>query len=259
MHFIRSLYKFIVVLVFIGIWEIASRLSIVNPLFIPPFSEVMNTLWTLLLKGNLIHHISISVFRAIFGFAIAIIIGIPFGLVMGGWFKRMELVLEPLMEIFSQTNPFVLFHIVILFLGIGEAPKIVIIGWACLWPIVFNTMGGIRNVNPLLMKAARTFALGRVSMFFKVVLPATAPSIFVGLRLSAGYSLFMLIAAEMMGSSSGLGWLIIRSQENYEIRKIFAAVIVIAFIGLLLDIFIQLIEKKFFITDSQEVLNSAEN
>lgn len=249
-------FKYISVVVFVLLWEAAGRSGLVNPLFIPPFTEVLGKTRDMLVDGVLLKHMEISLFRASLGFLTAVVIGIPLGLLLGGWFKKLQLALGPLLEIFSQTNPFVLFHIIMLFLGIGEATKVSIIAWVCVWPIVFSTISGIQNANPCLLKAGRGFGLGRLALFYKVVLPGTAPAIFVGLRLSAGYSFFMLIAAEMMGSSSGLGWLILNSQENYDILRIFSAAMVIAILGLAVDTAMEFAEKKIIRVGLAEVLNS---
>jgi NitT/TauT family transport system permease protein len=250
--------KYMTVFVFLEIWELLSRIGILNPLFIPSFSDVVITIWNMFDSGNLTEHIIISSQRAIAGFLTAAAIGVPLGLILGGWFKNLEKAIEPLMEILSQINPFILFHIILLILGIGEATKVTIIAWTCIWPIMFSTISGIRNVNPILLKTGRAFGLGKLKLFYKVVIPAASPSIFQGLRISAGYSLFMLIAAEMMGCSSGLGWLVLVSQENYEIKKIFAAALVIAFLGLIFDIFIKTLQKRFVVEEIEDTLNSAD-
>ncbi|MCX7745380.1 MAG: ABC transporter permease [Clostridia bacterium] len=253
---LKSFYKYLMIVLFFGLWELACRMGILNNLFIPPFSEIVVATWNLAVSDNLMEHILISLQRAVLGFMAAIIIGIPLGFLLGGWFKYLQLALTPIVEIFSQTNPFILFHILILFLGIGELPKIAIIGWACIWPIVFNTVQGIQHVNPVVLKAGRGFGLGRFKLFYKIVLPSVSPSIFTGLRLSAGYSLFMLIAAEMMGGSSGLGWLIKSSEENYEIQKIFSAALVIAFLGMIIDLLMYAVERKFMNRVEEDILNN---
>ncbi|WP_041445435.1 ABC transporter permease [Syntrophobotulus glycolicus] len=248
--------KYISIAVFLLVWETVSRLKLVNPLFIPPVTKVLGKTWEMLMDGVLLKHMEISIFRAFLGFLIAMVIGIPLGFLLGGWFKRLQLALGPLLEFFSQTNPFILFHLIMLFLGIGEATKVSIIAWVCIWPIIFSTISGIQNTNPYLLKAARGFGLNRLSLFYKIVLPSAGPAIFVGLRLSAGYSFFMLIAAEMMGSSSGLGWLILNSQENYDILRIFASATVIALLGLGVDLLMGLAEKKIIRVGFEEFLNS---
>lgn len=237
----------IAILLFVLAWELISRIGLLNTMFVPPPSKVLVTTWNLLISGPLVQHISISLARAIAGFLVAAVVAIPLGFIMGGWFNNMQSALEPLFEMAAQANPFILFHVIILFLGIGEATKITIIAWICIWPILFNTASGVRNVDAALLKSALSFGLSKGAIFYKIVLPAAAPAIFTGLRLSAGYSFFLLIVAEMMGSSSGLGWFVLYSQENYNIEWIFSGAIVIGLLGLSIDLLIQYIEKKVII------------
>jgi NitT/TauT family transport system permease protein len=187
--------------------------GVIPSLFVPPLSQVIRAIADLWSTGELVRNSLISLQRAFIGFAAAVVLGLPLGLLVGGWFPRVQTALEPLMELFAQANPLVLFHIIILFLGIGEAPKTFIIGWLCLWPVTFSAINGIQNVDPLVLKAARSFGVGRGRLFVSVILPFAAPAIFAGLRLAAGYAFIMLVAAEMMGASSGLGWLVLSAQE----------------------------------------------
>lgn len=248
--------KYILVMIFLLIWELVARLKIFSPVFLPSFSKVILTIIKMENSGELFGNIGISLFRAMTGFIIAIIIGIPIGLLLGGWFHKLKLALDLLLEICSQINPFLIFHVIVLFLGIGEVSKISIIVWTCLWPIVFSTIGGIRSANPQIIKMGRTFGLGPVKIFFKIIVPISIPSIFVGIRLSAGYSLLMLIAAEMMGSRSGLGYLINNYQENFQITKMYATVLIIAALALLVDLSIEVVEKKLLVVEDEGVLNS---
>ncbi|MFL0196746.1 ABC transporter permease [Clostridium sp. WILCCON 0269] len=242
------IYKFLIIFIFISIWEISSRLGIVDPQFIPSFSSVITSLWNMIFLQNFMLNVGISVERALLGFAVSIVIGIPLGFLLGGWFPKLDLVTEPVIEIFSQINPFLLFHVFILILGIGEETKVAVIAWTCIWPIVFNTVYGVRSIDSLILKEARSFGIGRVKLFYKIVIPSSLPSIFLGLRLSAGYSFFMLIAAEMMGASSGLGWLLLTYQQIYDIKRLFATAVVIAFLGLFMDILIKFIQDRFVVS-----------
>lgn len=251
----RFFDKYVLVITFILIWEITTRLNIISPIFLPPFTKVMDVIIKMIETGEFIVNFRISIFRAMSGFIIAALIGIPLGLLLGGWFKKIKQALDMLLEVCSQINPFLMFHLVVLFLGIGEFSKVSILAWTCLWPIIFSTINGITNINPQLLKMGRTFGLGRFSMFFKIVLPAAAPGIFNGLRLAIGYSLLMLTAAEMMGSKSGLGYLIINSKENFRITEMYAVVLIIAFTALVADYIMAVIEKKFVIFVDEGIAN----
>src|SRR5690606_38227794 len=124
------------------------------------------------------------------------------------WYSKFSDIINPLLEIFRNTAALALLPVFILFLGIGEASKIGLIIYACVWPILLNTISGVRNVDPLLIKSARTMGLSSIKLFRKVILPAAVPTIFVGVRLAGGFSVLMLVAAEMVGAKAGLGYLI---------------------------------------------------
>ena len=220
---------------FLVLWEAGSRLGLLNEVFFPPFTRVVKTAIRLFGDGVLGGHVRASLMRAVPGFLIAAVLGAPLGLVLGSFFARTRTFLELPLEIMAQINPFLLFHILILFMGVGESPKITIIVWTCLWPVTFSAMHGASGVNPAVVKAGRAFGLGRWELTRRIVAPASAPFIFSGLRMSLGYSMFMLIAAEMMGASSGLGWMVMATQMNFQLDRMYAAVLVIAVLGLLMD------------------------
>lgn len=245
------LKKYLAVLIFIGLWELITRLHLVSTLFIPPFSEVLVSIKDMTLTGELPFHVMMSLERALGGFLLAIVLGIPLGVLLSGWSRNLKLAIEPVVEVFSQTNPFILYHIILFVLGIGELTNISIIFWACVWPITFSTFSGILNVDEAIVKSGRVFNLSRLQLVQKILVPAAMPQIITGLRISAGYSLFMLIAAEMMGSSSGLGWMIINSQEYYRIDRVFAAVTLIAVLSLLLDSVMEYFQKRFVVLEAE--------
>lgn len=253
-----NLNKILAIIVFLALWEILPRAGLLNPLFIPPLSGVLAAIRDLYASGELVMHARVSLERAFSGLLAATLIGLPLGLLLGGWFPRIQTASEPLMELFAQANPVILAHIIIFFLGIGQAAKIFTIAWLCVWPITFSTISGIRSVDASLLKAARSLGLGRIQLFVRVILPSAAPSIFTGLRLAAGYAFIMLVASEMMGASSGIGWLIIQSQESYNITRIFAGASVITFLAVVTDSLIKLVEKRVVVWDadvSEDYLN----
>ncbi len=243
-------YKTAAILIFLILWEITPRFGLVDSQFIPSLSGVLTTILELFQSGELTMHTRLSLGRAYLGLFAAIVIGLPLGLLLGGWFPRIQTATEPLMELFAQANPVILAHIIIFFLGIGETAKTFIIGWLCVWPITFSTIRGIRTVDSSLLKAARSLGLGRLQLFLRVVLPSAAPSIFTGVRLAAGYAFIMLVASEMMGGSNGLGWLIVQSQENYHITRIFAGATLLTLLAVVTDALLKLIEKRIVVWDA---------
>lgn len=232
------------VLAFIALWEAAQRLHLVEPAFLPPLSEVLRTAWLLLKNGQLIQHVGASLSRSLTGFAVAILYAVPLGLAIG-WFKRFADALSPLLEMFRNTAALALLPVFLLLLGIGESSKIALVIYSCTWPILLNTISGVRNVDPLLIKSAKTMGLSSYELLRKVVLPASVPTIFVGIRLAGAYSLLVLVAAEMVGAKAGLGYLIIYSQYNFQIPHMYVGIVTTTVIGLTFTQLLLWIEQRF--------------
>lgn len=239
-----GLYTNSSIIVFLLLWEIAPRIGWVEQTFISPPSVVLATLRELLLDGTLFKHIGVSLGRALGGFAIAAVVGIPLGFFLGGWFRLFERIATPVLRLLNAVNPFSLFPVFILLFGIGEVSKVAMIIWVCVWPVLLHTITGVKEIDPLLIKSAQSMGVKGKELFYKVILPAAAPAIFHGLKMSSGVAFFMLIAAEMIGASSGLGWLVWNAQINYQIPILFAATVVISVLGLSLNYLFGKLEHK---------------
>jgi NitT/TauT family transport system permease protein len=232
------------VIAFLALWEIAPRVGLVEPAFLPPVSVVLEAGWELAKSGQLWNHVSASLARSLSGFALAIVLGVPLGLAIG-WFRSFASAIYPLLELFRNTAALALLPVFLLLLGIGESSKIALVVYSCSFPILLNTISAVRNVDPLLIKSAQTMGLSPFNLLRKVVLPASTPSIFVGIRLAGGYSLLVLVAAEMIGAKAGLGFLIIYSQYNFQIPQMYFGIIAITIIGLSFAQVLLLIERRF--------------
>lgn len=226
------------------IWETAPRLGIVDNVFLPPLSEVLKAWWQLILSGELVSHLQASLFRSIIGFSLALIIAIPLGLFLG-WYKPAATILTPLLELFRNTAALALLPVFILILGIGETSKVSIIIYACSWPILLNTISAVKNVDPLLIKSAKSMGLTPFRLFQKVILPASVPTIFTGIRLAGASSILVLVAAEMVGAKAGLGYLINYAQYNFQVPNMYAGIITISALGLFFNWVLIKIEKHF--------------
>lgn len=239
-----ALLRSAAILVVLVTWEVLPRLHLVEPAFLPPLSVVLATGWELIRSGELLTHIEASLSRALVGFVLSIFSGVPLGLLMG-WYRGFERTVSPLLEALRNTAALALLPVFILLLGIGEASKISLIVYACAWPVLLNTLSGVRNVDPLLIKFGRTMGLSPLQLFRKVIVPAAVPTIFVGIRLAGATSLVVLIAAEMIGAKAGLGYLIIYSQYNFQIPHMYLGILTITAIGLLFNELLVHIERRF--------------
>lgn len=233
-------------MVFILLWESAPRLHWVDPYFIPQFSTIVVEIVRLFSEGYLGIHILVSVWRALVGLLGSLLIGLPVGFLLGRRFVGAAEVLHPLLVALSQVNPFSLLPMFLLFLGVGEAAKLVVIGWVSLWPIVFYTITATRSVDPLLVKLSASMGVSRREQYARVILPASLPTIFVGIRISAGLTFFILMAAEMLGASAGIGYLVHNSAMNYKIPSIYAGATFIVLCGYFLNKGLLYIERHLF-------------
>jgi len=224
-------------------WELAPRFSLVDPLFLPPFSAVAAAWWDLALSGALLANGVASLSRAFAGLGLAMLIAIPLGLVIGAsrWLAE---VLDPVLELFRNTAPLALLPVFTLILGIGESSKVAMILYAASWPILLSTVTGVRSVDPLLIKAARSMGIRPLALFCKVILPASVPTLFTGIRLAAAIALLVLIAAELVGARAGLGYMVSAAQYNFQIPEMYAGIVTLSLIGLLLNTTLRRIELR---------------
>jgi NitT/TauT family transport system permease protein len=232
------------IFIFFIVWELAPRLGLVDSTFLPPFSDVLVSGWTLILNGQLFNHVIASLSRSLIGYGVALVFAIPLGLLIG-WYRGIADAINPLLEMLRNTAALALLPVFILLLGIGEASKIALVIYACSWPILLNTISGVRTVDPLLIKSARTMGLSPLKLFQKVILPASVPTIFVGVRLAGTFSVLVLVAAEMVGAKAGLGYLIMYSQYNFQIPQMYVGILTITAVGLGITGILTRIERHF--------------
>lgn len=230
------------VVLFFLVWQLASQFSLVDPTVIPPFTAVITAIVDGFVSGKLLDNMLVSLGRSGLAFGLAVGLAVPLGLFMGS-FRRFEELVDPLLQMFRQTAALAIYPIFILLLGLGETSKVAIIWWAAFFPVLLNTISGVKLVDRKLIEMARVFGASRAEVFRRVVLPAATPAIFVGLRLSATISLLLLVAAEMIGAKQGLGFLIINSQYNFEIPLMFAAIVLLAAIGLVVNAVLLAVQK----------------
>ncbi|MGC5014943.1 ABC transporter permease [Streptosporangium sp. DT93] len=227
-----------------GIWEVLPRAGLVDPVFVPPLSQVLVAWYDLLVSGQLVEHFQASLIRSVSGFVLAILVAVPVGLAIGRY-RPVADFLSPVLELFRNTSAVALLPVFILVLGLGEPSKIVFVFYACSWPILLNTVSGVRTVEPLLIKSARSMGLGSLRLFQKVILPAAVPTIFTGIRLAGATSILVLLFAEMVGAKAGLGYLVQDAQFSFRIPDMYAGIITISALGLLFNLLLLAVERRF--------------
>lgn len=226
------------------VWELAPKLGLVNAKFVTPLDQVIKAWRGMASDGELWRQVKPSLTRIVCGFGLAVVIGVPLGTLIA-WYRVVREVATPVLEIFRNTAPLAILPVFVLVLGIGEMSKIVIVCYACLFPIVLNTVSGIANVDKQLLRTARVLGLSPVKTFAQVALPAALPTIFTGIRLAGAASVLVLIAAEMVGATAGLGYFINYSQLNYQIPQMYAAILTTTILGLVVNYSLIWLEKRF--------------
>ncbi|WP_159948705.1 ABC transporter permease [Rhizobium sp. 18065] len=237
------LSRYGLVIGFLVFWQVSTKLGWVNASVFPPLDQIIGALWEGIATGALVDDIAISLQRSGIAFLAAVALGIPLGLFMGQ-VRAIEQALDPLLQFFRQTSALALYPVFILMLGLGEASKVFVIFWATLFPILLSTVGGVKEVDAKLIEMARTYGAGSLAIFRRVVLPASVPAIFVGLRLSATTALLLLIAAEMIGANKGIGFQVMNAQYNFQIPLMFAAILLLALLGLAANAALVLLQRK---------------
>ncbi|NGP08825.1 ABC transporter permease [Rhodococcus sp. 14C212] len=239
----RGVKPALAILAFLAVWETAPRLGLVDEVFLPPFTVVAEAFTQLIGSGRLAEHLGASLSRAVTGFVIAVLVAIPLGVAIG-WYRPVAEFLDPILELFRNTAALALLPVFILILGIGETSKVALVIYASTFPILLNTVSGVRTVDPLLVKSARSLGLPSHRLFQKVILPAAVPTIFTGIRMAAASSILVLIAAEMVGAKAGLGYLITASQLNFQIPNMYAGIVAISLVGLTFNGILVAVERR---------------
>lgn len=231
------------ILCLFAVWELVVRLGWFSATLLAPPTVVAPAVWRYFATGEIFPHLGASLQRGATGFLIAVLAGVPLGLLIGSA-RGVSRAVSPVIEFLRQLPPLAMLPVFLLFLGLGFRSQVAIVIWAALWPVLLNTISGALAVDLRLVKAARTLGAGRASIFFKVALPSALPTVMTGMRLGASYAFLVLVAAEMVGADSGLGFLILNNQYSFRIPQMYAAILILAFLGILLNYALLELERR---------------
>jgi sulfonate transport system permease protein len=235
--------KAILPIVVVALWWRGSDVGWWSAAVVPGPVKVVHTFGTLIANGSLPSNLLVSLRRALIGGAIGVFAGLSLGVASGLW-RRAEEALDPTLQM-MRTLPFlVLLPLFIVWFGIGETSKTVIIAMGSMFPMYLNTFAGIRNVDGRLVEMARTYQLNRAQLIRQVIVPGALPSVLTGLRYSLGVSWLALVVAEQINARNGLGYLIYNAQEFFEANVLLVVIVVYAALGLATDLAVRLLERS---------------
>ncbi|WP_321992760.1 ABC transporter permease [Marispirochaeta aestuarii] len=226
--------KLLLPLLVLILWTTASRNEWVHPYLLPSPRRVGEAAWTLLYRGELIRHLGVSLRRVLTGFILTLGIALPLSILIHflGWLKNLT---KGSLEFLRSIPPLSAIPLLILWFGIGEASKTAVIVMASFFPVFLNVLSGLDNVDESWRELADSLQLTRRDYLAAVLIPAALPSILTGIQLGISYSWRALMGAEMIAAASGIGYLILDSQEMGRIDRVFVGILTLGICGILLD------------------------
>lgn len=228
---------------FLLLWQVAVWVFDFNPSLFPPPLDVFVALGEMFADGLMVVDIAVSLYRFAVGYLSAVVVGVFLGLIMG-WSRPVFKLTNPLVQLLRPIAPVAWMPFVVMLLGIGDIPAIVIIFLAGFFPILLTTASAVHHIDPIYLKVARNYGISSTRTLYKIVVPAVFPQIASSLHIALGTSWIFLVSGEMMGTQSGLGYLIIDARNNLRTDQLLATMIVIGVIGFVLDLLIGRLETK---------------
>ncbi len=220
------------ILALIGLWQVAVSAKLYPPVLLPSPGKVAGAFvqWGPVIAANA----GASILRVLIGVGLAFVVAVPLGLLIGRY-RRLDRLTDWSIQAFRSVPPISLIPLAMLFFGIGDTPAIVLIFVSALWPLLLNTIFGVRGIERTLLKVAASARAGELLVLRDIVLPAALPSIFTGLRLAIGGGWLTVVTAEMIAVKSGLGYFLLYAVMTLRSELFFAGIVVIGAIGLLAD------------------------
>lgn len=220
---------FLLIAFLLLIWEFSALYIVKSPTW-PPVTSIIAAWYVNLIDGTLVKHAGATLWRQMLGYSLAALFGITLGLAMG-YYRVLYNLLEPLVELLRPIPGPAYLPVLILFVGIGDEMKVVLILLASLFPILLNTYSGVRAIDPVQFDTTRTLGLTTFQTFRELVLPAASPQIFTGLRISLAVSLILAVLGEMIVSNDGLGYYTLLAQRTFRLPEMYSGIFTLAALG----------------------------
>lgn len=229
--------------IFLGAWELSSRLGWLDPLFASSPSLIVEKLYDMVADGSIWPHVLASANIAGLGFGLSVLVGVPLGLAMGRSFT-LRATLEPFTTALNAAPQVAFLPLLIIWLGIGVASKVALVFLGSFIIMVINTETGVAQVDRRLIETARSFMANERQIMLKVIIPSAMPYIIAGMRLGVGRALVMVVVAEIYAATKGLGYLIFQAGGLYDTAQVFVGVVILAGAGVILNSFLRWLERR---------------
>ncbi|MDR3310854.1 MAG: ABC transporter permease [Oscillospiraceae bacterium] len=252
LNFLRRLVvAAIPILLFFALWEYGVRFlpkGVIAPpsrIFKAMFAEFIRTVPAPNTANlTILGHMAKSLNRVLRGYALALVCGLTLGFLLGTYFRPLERLMLPFFRVCEKLNPFAIIPVFMIIFGIYDKEKVAIVFWAAFWPVLFNTQEGAKNVDSQLVRAARSMGASKFKLFTGVIVPYTLPSIFTGLRLATRVAFFMIIASEVIGATSGLGWYYAQQGATHNLELRYGTILFITLLAIIFNAVFGGLEKR---------------
>ncbi|WP_329348602.1 ABC transporter permease [Streptomyces sp. NBC_01261] len=238
---LRLLFAVALPAVLIALWWLASDGS--TNVYWPPLRTILKTFPDVWTGDRLRTDVLPSVLRLAAGYATAAVVGVALGTVIGSY-RRVRAVCEPVLEFLRAVPPPVLVPVIMLFAGIGDTMKIVVIASGCVWPVLLNTVEGVRAVDPVMQETALSYGITGIARLRTLVLRSASPQIFAGLRQALSIGIILMVISEMFAATDGLGFTIVQFQRSFAIPDMWTGILVLGMLGFLLSVVFQVVERR---------------
>jgi NitT/TauT family transport system permease protein len=238
------IYGTAAVVCLLAIWEVAWQLRLISPLFFRGPSAIVIRFWELLTEGSLLRDAAYSGRNFLIGFGLALVTAVPMGILLG-WYKRLYLFFDPLINALYAMPRIALYPLIIIWFGIASGSKIFIVFLSAMLPILVNTVAGVRNIDPDLLKAARAFCALDRQIFTTVALPYSVPFILTGVRQGVAHGLIGVIIGELFAGSEGIGYMISYAGQMFQTDTLLVGVVVVMIAGMTLTALGERVRRHF--------------
>ena len=232
------------VIAFVGVWQYVAWRRLMTELFLPGPSDIVVAFQGYIAKGGIWNDLWVSGQELILGFLLAIVVGLPLGMAMG-WYRRFAFALDPFVTFFNAIPRVSLTPLFIIWFGIGINSKLAVVFLGAVFAIIINAAVGVRNLDPALIKAARSFGANDLQLFRTIVVPGCVPYILAGFRLGLAHALTGVVVAELIAAQAGIGLMMATAGATFQTSKVFVGLVVIATTGVLITNIFARIERRF--------------